>query len=113
MKQKQLIEYTNTYNMFRECTNNKKTSWEIHLILRDIHILERKLRNLNERAFNYRLTKKEEQRRESYELKVTDIANSLGFDVKFNHDPGIGAIKFLLPNKRYNNWDFETWGIYW
>jgi hypothetical protein len=45
--------------------------------------------------------------------KIRAIAVQLGFAVQFNGDPRGGAIRFVLPSGASNNFDGETWGIYW
>lgn len=46
-------------------------------------------------------------------VKIQSIADELGFKVTFNGDPRGGAIRFILPSGKSNNWDGETWGVYW
>ena len=50
---------------------------------------------------------------ESIRKKVFAILDPLGIKVQFNGDPRGGAIRFVLPSGASNNWDHETWGIYW
>ena len=74
-------------------------------VLEKLHGFEGQLRTLNEHACN------------GYPENICDavraIADLLGFKVQFNGDPRGGAIRFVLPSGASNNWDHETWGIYW
>lgn len=56
---------------------------------------------------------RDEKTEKCTEEKVRAIADLLGFKVRFNDDPRGGAIRFILPSGASNNWDGETWGIYW
>jgi hypothetical protein len=88
-------------------------------VLEKLHGFEGQLRTLNERACNgYPECNngREAQDTKRYERICDDvraIADLLGFKVQFNGDPRGGAIRFVLPSGASNNWDQETWGIYW
>lgn len=62
---------------------------------------------------NEKQTKRLEDKESRIEQKVKDIAELLRFTVHTQGDPRGGTIRFKLPSKRSNNWDNETWGIYW
>jgi len=53
------------------------------------------------------------KKEERIQIKIRAVAEDLGFKVQFNGDPRGGAIRFVLPSGASNNWDHETWGIYW
>lgn len=53
------------------------------------------------------------KKEQSIQSKVVDLLKPYGIDVKFNGDPRGGAIRMLLPDHSSNEWDGETWGIYW
>jgi len=82
-----------------------------------LHRYETTLHRISEVQCSIEMTEKEESRinkkEESTEKRVKAIAELLKFEVRFNGDPRGGAIRFVLPSGRSNNWDNETWGIYW
>ena len=88
-------------------------------VLEKLHGFEGQLRTLNEHACNgYPECNNGQEARDTkrYERICDDvraIADLLGFKVQFNRDPRGGAIRFVLPSGASNNWDHETWGIYW
>jgi hypothetical protein len=58
-------------------------------------------------------TRADEKKEQRIQSSVREIAEKLGFAVRFNGDPRGGAIRFVLPSGASNNFDGETWGIYW
>lgn len=104
-------EYTGTMNQFSEEAKSKSMVTEE--LMRKLHYYETALHRLAETACNRELTQHEEKRDDSITAKVQAIADQLGFKVRFNGDPRGGAIRFILPSGRSNNWDGQTWGIYW
>ena len=56
---------------------------------------------------------RDQKRGKKIEADVEDIIARYGFGVRFNTDPRGGAIRFVFPSGVSNNWDQETWGIYW
>jgi hypothetical protein len=88
-------------------------------VLEKLHGFEQQLRTLNERSCNGYPEcngSREDRDKKRYERIADDvraIADLLGFKVQFNGDPRGGAIRFILPSGASNNWDRETWGIYW
>ena len=81
--------------------------------LNKLHYYETALHRLAEIACNRDMTTHEEKRQNSIKNKVVAIAGRIGFKVRFNGDPRGGAIRFILPSGKSNNWDSDTWGIYW
>jgi hypothetical protein len=53
------------------------------------------------------------KKEEVIEKKVVDLLQQYNIEVRFNGDPRGGAIRMLLPDHTSNNWDNESWGIYW
>lgn len=118
MTRKDLHEYAETYHQFQIESDVLRARGQSHeaagfYALDNIHRLERNLHGLFETACNRDLTDTENTRIESIESAVRTMAGILGFQVRFNRDPRGGAIRFVLPSGRSNNWDGETWGIYW
>ena len=111
MTRKDLHEYAETYWTFKTEANNPTGVWPD--TLDRIHRYERNLHGLFETACNRDLTAAEQNRVMAIKVAVTNIADTLGFKVRFNSDPRGGAIRFVLPSGKSNNWDGETWGIYW
>ena len=107
MTRKELHEYAATFYQFKMESN--------HLVMLDtidrLHRLERQLTVLNETACNRDLTPAEASKMKHLADSVLNIAGNLGFRVRFNSDPRGGAIRFLLPSGKSNNWDGETWGF--
>jgi len=116
MNKKQWNEYQDTYNKFSELNPNITGNNLTHLLNR-LHRYETTLHRISETQCNVEMSEKQEKALELKEIrienKVKAIANKLGFQVRFNGDPRGGAIRFILPDKSSNNWDEETWGIYW
>jgi len=109
MTRKDLHEYAETYRQFA-----LETKAQLYLeTLDQLHRCEHTLHGLFETACNRELTLNETQKINDTEFKVVSIAKMLGFNVKFNSDPRGGAIRFILPSGKSNNWDSETWGIFW
>lgn len=105
-------EYANTLKQFAE-EGKVKRWYDLQEILDKLHYYETALYHLAETACNRELTAHEEKRQASITAKVKAIAEQIGFKVKFNRDPLGCAIRFILPSGDSNNWDGETWGIYW
>ncbi len=105
-------EYADTLKQFaEEC---KVKGWyNLQEILDKLHYYETALHRLAETACNRDMTAHEEKRESSITAKVKAIAEMIGFKVRLNSDPRGGAIRFILPSGKSNNWDGETWGIYW
>ena len=108
-----LQEYTNTFSQFKQEQTQYHSDGELEFILRQLHYYETALHRLAEVACNQDMTAHEEKRETSITAKVMAIAKQMGFKVRFNGDPRGGAIRFILPSGKSNNWDGETWGIYW
>ena len=53
------------------------------------------------------------KKEESIQNKVIELCKQYDIEVKFNGDPRGGAIRMLLPDHTSNNWDNESWGVYW
>ncbi len=105
-------KYADTLKQFAE--ESKVKGWyDLQEILEKLHYYETALHRLAETACNRDTTPHEDKREASITIKVKTIAEQLGFKVKFNGDPRGGAIRFILPSGKYNNWDGETWGIDW
>ena len=119
MNKKQINEWTETYNRFAEDSAYfASLGWmDCRDILNRLHRYETTLHTISEKWCNDEMSIKEELRisrkEENTEKKVREIAEKLGFSVSFNGDPRGGAIRFVLPSGRSNNWDGTTWGIYW
>lgn len=103
-------DYTDTFNQF---VAEAKPYTVYPDLLKKLHYYETALHRLAETACNRDMTKHEEKREASIKGKVEAIAKELGFKVGFNGDPRGGTIRFILPSGKSNNWDGETWGIYW
>lgn len=90
---------------------------DMESIVDRLHRYETTLHTINERWCNEEMsdktTAKLEKHEKSIEDKVRKIAGELEFKVTFQGDPRGGTIRFILPSGRSNNWDGETWGIYW
>ena len=108
-----LQEYTDTFNQLKQEQKTFHTDGQLEDILKKLHYYETALHRLAETRCNRDTTFHEEKREASIENKVKAIAEQLGFKVKFNGDPRGGAIRFILPSGKSNNWDGKTWGIYW
>ena len=119
MNKRKAEEYSSTYNQF-----SKESVWFNSLgysestdVLNKLHRYESALHTIYERWCCEEMTdntvKAVEKREHNIEEKVREIADRLGFKVTFNGDPRGGAIRFILPSGRSNEWDQETWGIYW
>ena len=55
----------------------------------------------------------DEKKEKSIHGKVIELLKPYNIAVQFNGDPRGGAIRMKLPDNTSNNWDGETWGIYW
>lgn len=56
---------------------------------------------------------RDEKKEKSIREKVIALLTPYNIEVQFNGDPRGGAIRMKLPDNTSNNWDGETWGIYW
>lgn len=109
-------EYTNTLLKFLHIVNEKNlplTQSQVSCDLEWLHRQETTLHRLAEVACNRDMTKREERKEERIEQQVIALLTQYGIDVRFNGDPRGSAIRMILPGKESNNWDHETWGIYW
>jgi hypothetical protein len=112
----------------------KITGTEIRSILDKLHRYEKTLSRINDNDANghgrlkteYRDGKKyqfevedlqwaerDAKKEQSIQNKVIALLKPLNIQVRFNGDPRGGAIRMLLPDHTSNNWDQDTWGIYW
>ncbi len=105
-------EWLNTRTQFG-LEGNFENGIDLEDTLDKLHYYETALHRLAEIACNRDMTQHEEKREASITAKVEAIAKQIDFKVKFNGDPRGGAIRFILPSGKSNNWDNETWGIYW
>jgi len=81
-----------------------------------LYTIAQRMTQRNLRACNVGLTARQEAADGKDEATVRDLVNAIGLDpaiVKFNSDPRGYAVKFRLPNGRYNSWggQSEGWGI--
>lgn len=115
MNKQQQQEYALTLDLFMKETNNKEIkTLDMIRILDTLHRYETSLTNLNTRACNGEIEDSiYEKKTTNIESKVKTIAESLGFGISFNHDPRGASICFILPSKKYNSWDGETWRLFW
>lgn len=111
MNKVQRENYTRTLLAF--LGDSGKTQVEISNILSQLHRYEVTLSRYNEIQCMRDMTPYEVKREESTMNRVKIIAEFLGFGVYFNGDPRGYAIRFLLPSKRSNNWDGESWCLNW
>ena len=56
---------------------------------------------------------KDEKKREAIKERVRTLLELYHIPVQFNNDPRGGSIRMILGDHISNNWDGETWGIYW
>jgi dsDNA-specific endonuclease/ATPase MutS2 len=116
---KQIEEYQETYNQFSEDSTyfHSLGYGDSKDLLDRLHRYETSLHTINERWCNEEMSDKTvqslEKREKNIEDKVKEISDKLGFSVSFNGDPRGGTIRFILPSGKSNNWDGQTWGIYW
>ena len=132
MTKKQLEDYRETLNTFEK--ESSFTPNEMYDALDTIHRAETTLHRIAEnhcnghpkRRVEYRDGKqfvydvedldwlaRDEKTEARLEAKIKGITKQLGFKVDFNGDPRGGTIRFTLPSGKSNNWDGETWGVYW
>ena len=79
-----------------------------------LHRQESTLHRLAEKQCNdERWGEKDERKRDAIEERVTKVLSLYHIPVRFNNDPRGGAIRMILGDHISNNWDGETWGIYW
>jgi hypothetical protein len=100
-----------------QLTGSMLNTKDIEVFVDRLHRYETTLHRISEIFCSVELTDKQTKRLEEKELrienKVAGIAELLRFPVHTQGDPRGGTIRFTLPSKRSNNWDRETWGIYW
>lgn len=113
MTKEQLRDYTSTLQRFKEENTKQVTDERIYAIMYLLHRHETTLNRLYTDDCNYGLDEKQKRKVESTEKRVKSLADELGLPVKFNGDPRGAAIMFYLPSKQYNNWDGESWRIFW
>ena len=132
MKRQQEEEYQRTKEIFLQESN--QSAEIIEVLLKKLHRAETILHHIAENACNgwpksvreyrdgqyYRYDVedvewrvRDERKEARTKEKVKEIANELGFKVKFNGDPRGAAICFILPSGAHNSWDGETWRIHW
>lgn len=133
---RQMEEYQKLDYKLSELLYNKETGKcpNIRALLDTLHRYETTLQRINENDCNghprmksemrdgkmYRFEVEDEawaardaKKEASIQSKVRALLEPLGIQVRFNGDPRGGAIRMLLPDQASNNWDGETWGIYW
>ena len=120
MNLKQFKERENTISVFIQDSHMAGSmcdTSDIELFVDRLHRYETTLHRISEIFCSVELTEKQtkrlEEKEKRIEQKVQDIAELLRFKVHTQGDPRGGTIRFNLPSKRSNNWDNETWGIYW
>jgi hypothetical protein len=131
---RQMEEYQRIKNKFFEVLPEATTGHQIRTILNRLHRYEATFQRINENDCNGHPRMKTEMRDgKRYTFEVEDLKWAerdakkeaslqkkciallapFGIKVQFNGDPRGGAIRMLLPDNTSNNWDGETWGIYW
>jgi len=117
MNKKQQEDYNSTFRRFMEDSQNIFDTSEMTDILNKLHRYETSLHTIAEIWCQENISDSEikriEKRETSIENKVKEIAEHLGFKVKFQNDPRGMSIRFILPSGYYNSWDGETWVIDW
>jgi hypothetical protein len=129
----QAREFQSIFNKFRE-TIPQLGYYGTAALLNTLHRYETTLQRINENDCNghprmkteyrdgkmYRFEVEDEawaardaKKEASIQNKVRALLDPLGIKVQFNGDPRGGAIRMILPDQTSNNWDGETWGIYW
>ena len=136
MNKYQIEEYQRIESKFLDVfyVYPKITGTEIRTLLDKLHRYETTLHRINENDCNghprmkteYRDGKfyqyevedlkwaeRDAKKEESIQKKVIALLKPFNIEVRFNGDPRGGSIRMLLPDHTSNNWDNETWGIYW
>jgi hypothetical protein len=136
MDKQQKEHYKRIESKFLELFYNypKVDETKIRIVLDKLHRYEKTLSRINENDCNgHPITKTEyrdgkmyryevedqnwverdAKKEESIKNKVIALCEQYDIEVKFNGDPRGGAIRMLLPDHTSNNWDMESWGIYW
>ena len=120
MNKQQFKERENTISTFIQDSQLKGSMVnvsDVEMLVDRLHRYETTLHRISEIWCNVELndkqTKRLEEKESRMEQKVKDIAELLRFEVHCQGDPRGGTIRFKLPSGRSNNWDNETWGIYW
>ena len=136
MNRQQIEEYQRIKSKFLDLFYDypKITGTEIRTLLDKLHRYETTLHRINENDCNghprmkteYRDGKfyqyevedlkwaeRDAKKEESIQKKVIALLKPFNIEVRFNGDPRGGSIRMLLPDHTSNNWDNETWGIYW
>ena len=136
MNRQQIEEYQRIESKFLDVFYDypKITGTEIRTLLDKLHRYETTLHRINENDCNghprmkteYRDGKfyqyevedlkwaeRDAKKEESIQKKVIALLKPFNIEVRFNGDPRGGSIRMLLPDHTSNNWDNETWGIYW
>jgi hypothetical protein len=107
---------------------------KIRIVLDKLHRYEKTLSRINEndcnghpinkveyrdgKMYHYHIedqdwVERDAKKEESIKNKVIVLCKQYDIEVKFNGDPRGGAIRMLLPDRTSNNWDQESWGVYW
>jgi hypothetical protein len=136
MNKQQKEHYKRIESKFLELFYNypKVNGTKIRIVLDKLHRYEKTLSRINENDCNghsgtkteyrdgkmYRYevedqnwAERDAKKEESIKNKVIELCKQYDIEVKFNGDPRGGAIRLLLPDHTSNNWDTESWGIYW
>lgn len=136
LTKRQIYEYQRIEHKFLDLFYDypKVTGTEIRELLNRLHRYERALSRINENECNghprlkieFRDGKMHEynvedlnwaardaRKEKRTQEKVRALLKPYGIEARFNGDPRGGAIRMLLPDQTSNNWDGETWGIYW
>ena len=113
MNKQEQTNYATTLNLFLHDSTEIKNPVIMADILFELHKCESSLNRYYTILCERDITESENKRMESIERKIKFLSARLGFDYHLNHDPRGYAIRFLLPSKRYNSWDGETWALNW
>lgn len=113
MNKQSQSNYASTLNLFLHDSTEIKNPVIMADILFSLHRCEISLNRYYTIECERGLSESENKRMQSIENKVKVFASKLGFDYRLNSDPRGCAIRFLLPSKKYNSWDGETWSLNW
>jgi len=79
-----------------------------------LHRQESTLHRLAEKQCNDESwNERDEKKRDAIEDRVRNMLAMYHVPVQFNNDPRGGSIRMIFGEHISNNWDGETWGIYW
>jgi hypothetical protein len=107
---KRMHEYTDTENAIVEASGVERS--RVRELLPMLRRCEMQLNKLNEVECSGDLSPAQLRTRTAYQREAKRDAKELGCSVRFNGDPRGAAIRLLLPDGRSNNWDGETWCMY-